>query len=330
MLRFFRHNYPQQQIVIVLLALILWLPAFLMKTPFVPANQTTPLYGLLVDILGFSPFLINALAFLVYLFSVFLFNSVLSANRLVSKYSTIGGFYFVLIMCCSPELNRCYPFLMACPFILITMQTIFLIYQTETPEVYMMNTGYFIALASMFYFPSVFLILWVIITFIIMGYNGFRYFLIPITGLLISYAIMFMITYFTGTIFTHFEAYMNFFRNFSFSVDSLTYNDYLILIVTGILFIFSIVRLITNKTVDKLINIRKRIAAIVILIFFAIPILFIQEPVIYNGLIFIIFIFFYAIASSDIKKSKIADIIITLLLIAIIVNQYLPLFGINK
>lgn len=329
MLRFFRHSYPKQQITIVLLALILWLPAFLVKTPFVPANQTMPLYSLLVDILNFSPFILNVLSFAVYLFSVFLFNSVLSANRLVSKYSTIGGFYFVLVMCCLPGLHRCYPFLMACPFILITMQTIFLIYQTETPEIYMMNIGYFIALASMFYFPSIFLILWVIIAFIIMGYNNIRYFLIPVTSFLISYIIMFVITYFTGTIFTHFETYLDFFRNFSFAVDSLRYSNYLVLIVTGIFFIFSIVRLITDKTVEKSIIIRKRISIIVILVFFAISMLFVQEPIICNSLIFMIFAFFYSVAVSDIKKSKIADIIITVLLIAIIVNQYLPLFGIN-
>ena len=168
-----------------MMALVLWMPAFITKSAFIPGESTTPLYNVIVSILDFSPLLLNILAFAVYLVSVFLFNSVLSANRLVTKNNTVGALSFVLMMCCSPSLHSCYPFIFACPFILMAMHTLFLIYQTDNPENYMMNIGYFIAIASLFYYPSVFLVLWVMIAFIILGFRELRYMLIPLTGFLL-------------------------------------------------------------------------------------------------------------------------------------------------
>ena len=80
MLNFFKHSYLYQQIVIVLMALVLWMPAFITKSAFIPGEHNTPLYNVIISVFDFSPFLLNTVAFAVYLFSVFLFNSVLSAT----------------------------------------------------------------------------------------------------------------------------------------------------------------------------------------------------------------------------------------------------------
>ena len=56
--------------------------------------------------------------------------------------------------------------------------------------------------------------------------------------------------------------------------------------------------------------------------------LFIQRPVMYNGLMFMVIAVFISMALCYLKKTKIVDIFIVVLMVAIIVNQYLPLFGI--
>ena len=152
MLKFFKHSYLAQHIVIIVMAIVLWLPTFITKSAFFIGNDNTPLYNIIVSIFDFSPFLINLIAFAVFVVAMFLFNSVLSANRLVNKYSTVGSLTFLLMMCSTSNLHICYPFILACPFILMAMHTLFLIYQTDNPENYMMNIGYFIAIASLFYF----------------------------------------------------------------------------------------------------------------------------------------------------------------------------------
>ncbi|MBR5146886.1 MAG: hypothetical protein IKW54_04600 [Bacteroidales bacterium] len=328
MLNFFKHSYLYQQIVIVLMALVLWMPAFITKSAFIPGEHNTPLYNVIISVFNFSPFLLNTVAFAVYLFSVFLFNSVLSANRLVSKYSTVGAFSFVLMMCCSPELHSCYPFLFACPFILMAMHTLFLIYQTDTPENYMMNIGYFIAFASLFYYQSVFLVIWVILSFIILGFKEIRYMCLPLVGYLIIYGIVLGIVFLFGDVNVLIDSYSHFFRNISFSLELTSFNK-IILIVTAVLFLISLLRSVGNRNSDKGSNIRKRVGVAFLLTLFAGLIFFIHEPSMNNSLVFMMFAFFYAIALSDIKKTKIANIVTIIVTLIIIANQYLPLFGIT-
>lgn len=325
MLNFFKNSYISQQIAVVVIALVLWLPAFITKSAFIPGEFQTPLYNIIVSLLDFSPFLLNILAFIVYLLSVFLFNSMLSANRLVSKYSTIGAYSFVVMLCCSPELHSCYPFIFACPFILMAMHTLFLIYQTDAPENYMMNIGYFIGIASLFYYPSTFLIIWVLLSFIIFKFKGIRLFMIPIVGFLIINALLLGISFMFGRYDILIDSYSHFFRNISFSFE-LTRLNKILLIVSGVLFLFSLLRTIGNKTSDKGTNVRKRIGVSFLLTVFATVIFFMQKPLMNNALIFMMLAMFYAITLSDIRKSKIANIIMIAFLIFVLATQYLPLF----
>lgn len=325
MLNFFKNSYLSQQIAVVAIALVLWLPAFITKSAFIPGEFQTPLYNIIVSILDFSPFLLNLLAFIFYLLSVFLFNSMLSANRLVSKYSTIGAYSFVVMMCCSPELHSCYPFIFACPFILMTMHTLFLIYQTDAPENYMMNIGYFTGIASLFYYPSTFLIIWVLLSFIIFKFKGIRLFMIPIVGFLIINALLLGISFMFGRYDILIDSYSHFFRNISFSFELNGFNN-ILLIVSGILLLISLLRTIGNKSSDKGTNVRKRIGASFLLTLFAAVIFFMQKPLMNNALVFMMFAMFYAIALSDIRRSRIANIIMIAFLIFVLANQYIPLF----
>ena len=246
----------------------------------------------------------------------------------MSKYSTIGAFTFVMMMCCSPELHSCYPFIFACPFILMAMHTLFLIYQTDAPENYMMNIGYFIGVASMFYYPSAFLIIWVLFSFLIFKFKEIRFVLIPIVGFLIVNALAVGISFMFGKYNLLIDSYSNYFRNISFSAE-LTVMNKILLIVSGILFLFSLLRTISNKNSDKGSNVRKRVGVSFLLTIFALVIFFMQKPLMNNALIFIMFAMFYAITLSDIRKSKLANIIMIVFLIFVLTNQYLPLFGIN-
>lgn len=328
MLNFFKHSYLYQLIVIVLMAIVLWMPAFITKSAFIPGEFNTPLYNVIVSVFDFSPLLLNIIAFAVYLFSIFLFNSVLSANRLVSKYSTVGALSFLLMMCCSQELHTCYPFIFACPFILMAMHTLFLIYQTENPENYMMNVGYFIAIASLFYYPSVFLMVWVLISLFILRFNGIRYLMIPITGFLIINILYLGLTFLFGDVNVLIDSYSSFFRNLNFSYD-LSKGNMMLLIIFSVLFLISLSRVLSNKASDKGSNIRKRIGVALILMIFAVIMFFTHVPLMNNSLIFMMFALFYAITLSDIKKTKLANIVMIVMTLIIIANQYLPLFGIS-
>ncbi len=328
MLKFFKHSYLSQHIVIVVMAIILWLPTFITKSAFFIGDDITPLYNIFISIFDFSPFLINLISFAVFVVSLFLFNSVLSANRLVNKYSTVGALTFLLMMCSTPNMHICYPFILACPFILMAMHTLFLIYQTENPENYMMNIGYFVAIASLFYYPSVFLMLWVLLSFVILGFKGLRQLLIPVVAFMIVNAMVIGIAFLVGKYNNLIEAYSTFFDNISFSFN-LTSGNRIFLLTTTILFLISLVKVIGNRSSDYGSNYRKRVGVGFVLMILSVLIFFIYQPLMGNALVFMMFAFFYAIALSDIKKITIANVITILMFILVLVNQYLPLFGIT-
>lgn len=328
MLKFFKHSYISQHVVIVIMTIVLWLPAFITKSAFIVGDDNTPLYNAVISLFDFSPFIINTIAFVVYLISVFLFNSVLSANRLVNKYYTVGALTFALMMCSSPDLHLCYPFIFACPFILMAMHTLFLIHQTENPENYMMNIGYFIAIASLFYYPSVFFMLWVFISFVILGFRELRYLLIPLTAFMIINAIVIGITYLSGDINGLIESYSLFFKDISFSFNT-TLGNKIFFMISLILFLISLAGILGNRNSDNGTNFRKRIGVGIVLTILSLLIFFINQPVMGNILIYMMFAFFYAIMLSNVRKSMMANIAIILMLLIILTNQYLPLFGIT-
>ena len=94
------------------MAIVLWLPTFISRSAFFIGDDNTPLYNIIISLFDFSPFIINTIVFVVFVISLFLFNSVLSANRLVNKYSTVGSLTFLLMMCSTSDLHICYPFIM--------------------------------------------------------------------------------------------------------------------------------------------------------------------------------------------------------------------------
>ncbi len=309
------------------MAIVLWLPTFITKSAFFIGNDNTPLYNIIVSIFDFSPFLINLIAFAVFVVAMFLFNSVLSANRLVNKYSTVGSLTFLLMMCSTSNLHICYPFILACPFILMAMHTLFLIYQTDNPENYMMNIGYFIAIASLFYYPSVFLMIWVLISFLILGFRELRQLLIPFVAFMIVNAIVIGVAFIIGDYTELIESYSIFFKNITFSFDFTLANKFYLL-TTTILFLIALVIVLSNRSSDYGSNYRKKVEVCVTLTVLSLFFLFVNQPLMGNIMIFMMYALFYAIALSDIKKTMIANVFTIIMLIIIVANQYLPLIGI--
>ena len=210
----------------------------------------------------------------------------------------------------------------------MAMHTLFLIYQTDNPENYMMNIGYFIAVASLFYYPSVFLVLWVIISFLILGFREIRYIMIPVTGFLLVNGLFIGLASLFGDISMLMDSYSKFFRNISFSYN-LNQSDKILLLIFSVLFLISFLRTLGNRNSDKGSNVRKRVGVAVVLTIFSFVMFFMHTPLMNNSLVFMMFAFFYAMALSDIKKTKIANVITIIVTLIILANQYLPLLGIS-
>lgn len=329
MLKFFKHSYIAQLIVIVLLFVVLWVPVFISHVSEVAiGTPATPLYNLIASIFGSSSLAMTIFTFLVFGASVFFFNSMLTANQLVTRNSSIGAFVFILCMSFVPIQDEFYPFMLASPFIMMAMQTLYLIYQVEKPEAYLMNAGFFVALASMLYFPSIILIIWVLLSIVIMDIRGFRISIIPVLGFTLPYFILFVCFYFNGSVIDNFNNYILAFSDLGLEKLGVKMADLVLLLVVLALTWSSLMVIMSNKA-DNSLATRKKVSVTIWLFFFGFLMLFMQKPVMYNGLIFMVLSMFVSMALCYVKKTKIVDTIIVLIMLAVIVNQYLPLFGIK-
>lgn len=324
MIEFFKHSFYKQHIVILALLVLFWLPGFITPGQIIPDNElTTPLYGLIISLLDFSPFLMVSLAFVLMVLSTFLFNSIITANQLVGRNSTIGALLFVMSMC-SLGTMALSPFLLACPIILFVIHIMFMIYQEEKIENYLLNIGVLLSLASMIYMPSMFLLLWVVLSLLFMGFDKLRYLLLPITGFIMPYLLYAAFLYINGNIMSYFHAYSSYFSNLSFMLPQLTTLDWIVLSASVALVLFSMIK-INVFSADKPVHIRKKLESSLILMILSFLFLFINNSTANNTLFFAVTPIYYSMALSNVNKKKITNIFMCILLAGLIVKQYFTL-----
>ena len=328
MLKFFRHSYIAQLVVIIVMALALWIPVFVYSlSDNITPDPVTPITNLIISIFGSSHLGLPIFTFVVFITSVLFFNSMLSVNQLVTRNSSIGAFVYVLCVCCVPVQQDYCQFLIASPFIMMAMQTIYLIYMVEKPEMYLMNAGIFLSIASMIYFLAIILIIWVLLSMMIMNIRGSRYYFIPIIGFITPYFLLFVYFYFSRTLIENIEDYRLAFNDLQLMKLDLSSADKIILAVAFVLSLLSILKIRSGNT-DNSISTRKKVTVTIMLMAFSLIMLFMQKPVISNGLIFLVLAVFASMALCYVKKTKIVDIVIIVIMVAVFANQYLPMFGI--
>ena len=175
MIKFFRQSYIIQYIVLAVLAVALWIPAFVSSSvDLTLTSPVTPIYNWFSGLLDASPLAMMITAFVLMVLEAMFFNSILVANQIIPKVSTMGAFVFLLFMNLTLAQTGFFPFALSLLFILAMIHICYLVYQNSNPEIYLFNAGVCLALATMCYFPSIVLIVWVLISLIVSHFSSLR------------------------------------------------------------------------------------------------------------------------------------------------------------
>ena len=136
-----------------------------------------------------------------------------------------------------------------------------------------------------------------------------------------------MFFYFNHTLVENFRAYVLTFNELSFMKLEFKLSEIVVYLIDMLLFVAAMMVIRSGET-DNSVSTRKKVWVTLLLFIASIIMLFLQKPLLSNGLIFLVIAVVVSIALCYIKKSKLVDILMVVMMIAIIVNQYLPLFGI--
>ena len=124
---------------------------------------------------------------------VLVFVQALLLNRLVAQYrmadeiTLLPGLFYILLSGMIPEFQTLTPLLVANTFYILLLIEFFRIYRTPNVADTIFNTGIFIALASLFYFSFIILLLWAFITLSVLRVFNLKETLMILSGFLVVY-----------------------------------------------------------------------------------------------------------------------------------------------
>lgn len=326
MIKFFRNSYLVQYVTIALLLIALWIPSFITgNVDPTLRSPVTPLYNLLADLFDFWPPFMLIFAMLLMAFETVFFNSILTSNQVIGKVNTLGAVVFLLMMNLVPVQTTFYPFLLSSVFLLMYIHTLFAIYQTPRPELYLLNAGFYLSFATMFWFPSLLMVVWGVVALSIIHKGSIRLHLISFIGLLFPYFILFSIHFLKGDLLTAWQAYVDYFTGLRLCVEGFNWMK-MVMLAFMLLVLFIPMLMPHLYSLERSVAVRTKIAMTFNLMLMGILLLFIGDEPMQSGVLFIALSILYAYYMAYLDKLKWANITFIVLMLAVLASHYVPLF----
>jgi hypothetical protein len=323
---FYRKSYLFQYVFLVLITGILWISTFLVQGGQIPGTDPLlqPAYALILKIIGYNDFIGKIIALALVITQAFLFNQILIQHDLVPKNTLLPALVFLILISHSEQLLHLGPALISTFILLFVLHLLFQVYTEEEAYSQIFNAGFLVAISSFIYYPSVFFILFIWLTFIVFRLYKWREWLIPLIGAGIPY--IFLLTYYfwTDSLIPALEAYLNYFGSlfpprFSFKLELM---DYIISGMIAFLFLWSLLRTATEIQ-EKNIGVRKRFWSVFWFLFIAM-IIFVFEDLQDTSHLVLLTIpltIYIARGLSQVKKKKWVEVVFWILLLLIAYNN---------
>lgn len=195
---FLKSNQPATLFFIPLLALLMWIPAL-----FYPETQDQPFsmyfYNGIVFLLNKIPLWGKPLVCIILIsFNALYLNAMVNAYDLLPKQSYLPAFFMVFLNSLSPEFLAPNPVLFALTPILIAFRKLFKMYKNEKTTGSALEAGFWVAFATLIYFPS--------ISFLVLYYAGiiilrpfvWREWVVPLIGFGLVFYFLGIVLFLTG------------------------------------------------------------------------------------------------------------------------------------
>jgi hypothetical protein len=216
------------------------------------------------------------------------------------------------------------PVLFSTLMLIIAFHNLLGIYSEEDAFEKVFNSGFFIGLASSFYFPAIFFFLFIWVTFMVFRLMNWREWVIALLGLVTPYLFIFTWFFFNDELVALLLAYRDYFTSISFMNYQLDtrWGTYFVIAIMALMTLVAIFRVIAGIN-EKTILIRKKIWAIMWFTIIAL-LIFNISPVDEHyslGLLTISISAFIAIAFSYLKRLFWFEVAFGIFILMIILNN---------
>jgi len=265
MIRFFKNSYLPQHITLFMLAVLLWIPAFLSPTNHLifEKSYTSPLFPAFMEMLGKKHLLVTLFNFAVVFSGAILANYILEKNDLIPRNSLLAAFFFILLLS-QVDFSIHNPGYIVV-FILLTMLLYILgIYKIPEPYIQVFNSGLLISIASFFYFPSAVFLLFVWIIFVTYRLYYWREWVILPIGAITLFILIWTYYFLSDQMkeaLEGYSAFLNFKMTFGPTPD-LSVSKIIVYMIIILLFLWSLLKILRHYG-DKILIVRKRVTVLI-------------------------------------------------------------------
>ncbi len=322
MISYFNSAYPVRYLVALLLAFILWLPSLTFST-YVPVQES--LFSHL-ELAGFirtySRFFVWGSFVLTYISAVAI-NQILRANDLVNINNTRGLALFIVFASAIPLFTSVNVITFANLFLILVIQGILRLSQVENPVNVIFNTSFFAGIASLFFSPLLFLVMIIWMALIMNRHVDIRNFIISLAGLLLPYLFLFTWFFWNGTLTEHWHETIRQLAEVGLSntMGNLGVFDMIALILSLLILIFAVLKAIGRFGEVSIYARRNILITLYYLMLTFLITLFYSETVL-PLLILVPPAAMLVAATAYAKKNKWWNILFTLYVLLILINQY--------
>jgi len=184
-IKLFKSNSPFSIVLLPVLMAICWAHAFIYPTA-VNVDHCMPLYRLVLSWMQPFPLIAAILGFVLMVLTGFLYNYIVNEHEFLPKRTYLPGLFYCLLMS-SSSLLQFHPLLFANFFIVLMLNSLINTYRKNTAFNGVFEGGLFLGIASLFYFPIVFLLPVLLISLIVLRPFIWREWLIAILGFMFPY-----------------------------------------------------------------------------------------------------------------------------------------------
>jgi len=326
MLRYFNSGYFSRTLILVFIAALLWLPAFLLPAETVVPQHPAPLYQLFLFLTGSNTYLHLSIAFLLSIASALLLNQIATQFGFTERISQLGTLVYIVFSAAMLSYTAMSPVAIVNFLMLLILLSLFKVAEAKETIPLAFNASFILGIAALFFLPALLFILLLWIALIIFRVNQWRSFVVSFIGFLLPF--VFAFTWYFWNDQTP-EAYSLLLASLTFHLpDAANYpiGDWGIAIILLFFILVSVVKT-SNSLMEKNINIRHILLVTMyyLAIAFAI-ILFFSGNSTDSLLLMIPASLLVASVFSEAKNPKWFERGIRLLLLLALINQYAQLF----
>jgi len=325
LIRLFKSGHPIHSIVIIIIAIVLWLPSILKQQIYSLEEFSAPLFELFVHLSGTNHIVQSCISLVLIIVTALITNSLISNSNITSKTSLLGFFFFIFFIFSNTNYLESNRFLIVNLLLIITLHELFGLFKTEFTLAPLYNASLLLGIAAMFYLPLLIMVLFLWAVLLVLRINKWREYIVGLIGISLPLIFILVWQFYNDESYILINNLISLFNLEFVNIQQTYLNLIILMLLAGIIipsFLYQI-----NTLFEKNIALRQKLTInIWLFVFTLIAILIDFKSTVSLSLLAIPSTVLLSHLSFNIRKIKWIDIYVSIVFLIIIINQYSSLF----